>query len=310
MTHADRTLPAVNGGTAVWIDGEVRDAPAVSPLDHGFLVGDGVFETLKTVDGQPFALTRHLRRLEHSAAGLGLTLPSEDILRKAVDEVLAVSAAPTGRLRITVTSGAGPLGSARGEDPPTLVVTHTATTPWPPATRLVTVPWARNERGATAGLKTTSYADNVVALRAAREQGGDEAIFTDTRGRICEGTGTNIFYVLNGHLTTPSLATGCLAGITRDLVIEVADVMVADAPIDDAGRRRRGLRHQFHPRRAAGVAHRRSGAVGLPGASHRRGHGRVRSARRPVARPVISRPTRPSEPGGRRRPTAGRRRRR
>ena len=231
MRPPDRTLPAVSGGTAVWIDGEVRDAPAVSPLDHGFLVGDGVFETLKTVDGQPFALTRHLRRLEHSAAGLGLTLPPDDVLRGAVDDVLAVSAVPTGRLRITVTSGAGPLGSARGDDPPTLVVTHTATTPWPPSTRLVTVPWARNERGATAGLKTTSYADNVVALRAAREQGGDEAIFTDTRGRICEGTGSNIFYVLNGHLTTPSAATGCLAGITRELVIEVADVMVADAPI-------------------------------------------------------------------------------
>jgi branched-chain amino acid aminotransferase len=225
-----RTLPAVNR-TAVWVDGEVRETPAVSPLDHGFLVGDGVFETLKTVDGQPFALTRHLRRLERSAAGLHLVLPPEPVVRGAVADVLAVSAAPTGRLRITVTSGAGPLGSARGEDPPTLVVTHATTTRWPPSTRLVTVSWARNERGATAGLKTTSYADNVVALRAAREQGADEAVFTDTRGRICEGTGTNIFYVLNGHLTTPSLATGCLAGITRELVIEVADVMVADAPV-------------------------------------------------------------------------------
>jgi branched-chain amino acid aminotransferase len=221
----------VHDGTAVWIDGEVREAPAVSPLDHGFLVGDGVFETLKTVDGAPFALTRHLRRLTRSADGLGLALPPDATIRSAVAEVLAVSAAPTGRLRITVTSGAGPLGSARGDDPPTLVVTHAATTPWPPSTRLASVPWARNERGATAGLKTTSYADNVVALRAAREQGADEAIFPDTRGRTCEGTGTNIFYVLNGHLTTPSLATGCLAGITRELVLEVADVMVADAPI-------------------------------------------------------------------------------
>jgi branched-chain amino acid aminotransferase len=233
LTNTARAVrsPAVHNETAVWIDGEVQDAPVISPLDHGFLVGDGVFETIKTVDGQPFALTRHLRRLERSADGLGLPLPPEPTIRSAVADVLAASAAPTGRLRITVTSGAGPLGSARGEDPPTLVVTHTATTPWPPSTRLATVSWARNERGATTGLKTTSYADNVVALRAAREQGADEAIFTDTRGRICEGTGTNIFYVLNGHLTTPSLATGCLAGITRELVIEVADVMVADAPV-------------------------------------------------------------------------------
>jgi branched-chain amino acid aminotransferase len=221
----------MQSGTVVWIDGEIRQAPAVSPLDHGFLVGDGVFETLKTTEGRPFALTRHLRRLERSAAGLGLALPPEAVLRNAVADVLAVSSGAIGRLRITVTSGAGPLGSARGEDPPTVVVSHAATTPWPPSTRLATVPWARNERGATAGLKTTSYADNVVALRAARAQGADEAIFMDTRGRISEGTGTNIFYVLNGHLTTPSLATGCLAGITRELVIEVAEVMVADAPI-------------------------------------------------------------------------------
>jgi branched-chain amino acid aminotransferase len=221
----------VDGGTVVWIDGEVRADPAVSPLDHGFLVGDGVFETLKTVDGEPFALTRHLTRLARSAAGLGLTLPSDAVLRTAVSDVLAVSAAHTGRLRITVTSGAGPLGSARGEDPPTLVVSHVATVPWPPSTRLATVPWPRNDRGATAGLKTTSYADNVVALRAAKEAGADEAVLPDTRGRICEGTGSNVFFVLNGHLTTPSLHTGCLAGITRDLVLEVADVMVADAPM-------------------------------------------------------------------------------
>jgi branched-chain amino acid aminotransferase len=220
----------MNGGTAVWVDGEVRDEPAVSPLDHGFLVGDGVFETIKTVDGQPFALTRHLARLERSSAGLGLALPPEAVIRGAVADVLAMSAAPTGRLRITLTSGTGPLGSARGETPPTLVVTHAATAPWPPSCRLATVPWPRNERGATAGLKTTSYADNVVALRAARDHGADEAVFSDTRGRICEGTGSNIFWVLNGHLTTPSLATGCLAGITRELVLEVADVMVADAP--------------------------------------------------------------------------------
>ena len=82
--------------------------------------------------------------------------------------------------------------------------------------------WARNERAAaTAGLKTTSYADNVIALRAAKEDGADEAMLHGHPGRVCEGTGTNVFVVLNGHLMTPSLATGCLAGITRELVLEV-----------------------------------------------------------------------------------------
>jgi branched-chain amino acid aminotransferase len=218
--------------TVVWVDGEVRDGAAVSALDHGFLVGDGVFETLKTIDGRPFALTRHLRRLERSATGLGLTLPDGAAVRGAVDEVLGRAPFPLGRLRITVTSGPGPLGSARGVGAPTLAVTHAETTPWPPSTRLVSVPWTRNERSATAGLKTTSYADNVIALRAAKEAGGDEALFADTRGRVSEGTGSNIFVVLNGHLVTPSLASGCLPGITRELVCELVEVMVADLPMD------------------------------------------------------------------------------
>ena len=108
---------------------------------------------------------------------------------------------------------------------------HSPATPWPPAARLATVPWVRNERAATAGLKTTSYAENVIALRYAHEQGADEALFTDTRGRLSEGTGSNLFYVVNGHLVTPSLASGCLAGVTRELVLELVDAMVADAPL-------------------------------------------------------------------------------
>jgi branched-chain amino acid aminotransferase len=82
------------------------------------------------------------------------------------------------------------------------------------------VPWVRNERAATAGLKTTSYADNVVALARAADQGAIEAIFANTRGELCEGTGTNVFVVVDGVLRTPPLESGCLAGITRDLVIE------------------------------------------------------------------------------------------
>ena len=82
--------PIVERAVTVWIDGAVRQSPSVSPLDHGFLVGDGVFETLKTVDGAPFALTRHLRRLDLLRRRLGLSLPSEDVLRSAVAEILAV----------------------------------------------------------------------------------------------------------------------------------------------------------------------------------------------------------------------------
>lgn len=203
-----------------WVDGRLVAAatPALSAVDHGVTVGDGVFETCGVVAGRAFALTRHLARLDRSAAGLGLPAVDHGLVRTAVEEVLA--AAPgAGRLRITVTAGAGPLGSGRDDGPPTLVVAAGPAQP-PTSARVVRVPWTRNERSAVAGLKTTSYAENVVALAAARRAGGDEALLANTTGMLCEGTGTNVFVEVGGELLTPSLASGCLAGITRALVLE------------------------------------------------------------------------------------------
>jgi branched-chain amino acid aminotransferase len=98
---------------------------------------------------------------------------------------------------------------------------------------LAPVPWPRNERGALAGLKTTSYAENVVALHAAHDAGADEALFCDTRGNVCEGTGTNIFAVIDGELVTPPLTTGCLAGVTRHVVIDAYGATEALFSLDD-----------------------------------------------------------------------------
>jgi branched-chain amino acid aminotransferase len=97
---------------------------------------------------------------------------------------------------------------------------------------VITVPWTRNERGALAGLKTTSYGENVLALSRAHEQGAGEALFANTRGRLCEGTGTNVFVVLDGELHTPPLESGCLAGITRALVAEWSGARETDLPLD------------------------------------------------------------------------------
>jgi branched-chain amino acid aminotransferase len=207
----------------VWLDGHLvagQDA-RVSVFDHGVTVGDGVFETIKVVDGTAFALTRHLNRLSESAAGLGLPKPDLEAVRGAVSETLAANAGDdVGRLRVTYTGGVSPLGSERGASGPTLIVAVGPGSHWPPSAALVTVPWPRNERSAVAGLKTTSYAENVVALSWAKERGGGEALYLDTQGRLCEGTGSNLFVVVDGRLMTPSLATGCLAGVTRALVIE------------------------------------------------------------------------------------------
>ncbi|MEV6108371.1 aminodeoxychorismate lyase [Streptomyces sp. NPDC051940] len=218
----------------IWLDGALRDTQdaRVSVLDHGLTVGDGVFETVKATDGRPFALTRHLKRLATSARGLGLPEPDLDEVRRACAEVLAANPMPLGRLRITYTGGLSPLGSDRGADGPTLVVALGETTRRPDTTAVVTVPWTRNERSAIAGLKTTSYAENVVGLARAREAGASEALLANTRGRLCEGTGSNVFVVLNGELHTPPVDSGCLAGITRRLIVEWTGAQETDLPFE------------------------------------------------------------------------------
>lgn len=106
------------------------------------------------------------------------------------------------------------------------------TTRRPDTTAVITVPWTRNERGALTGLKTTSYAENVVALARAREQGASEALFANTVGDLCEGTGSNVFVVLDGQLHTPPVSSGALAGITRALTVEWTGAHETRLPFD------------------------------------------------------------------------------
>ncbi|MGF1430596.1 aminotransferase class IV [Kitasatospora sp. LaBMicrA B282] len=216
----------------IWLNGTLVDQASaeVSVLDHGLTVGDGVFETVKTVHGQTFALTRHLDRLTRSAVGLGLPAPDVQAVRKGCEAVVAANPMPLGRLRITYTGGLAPLGSERGDAPPTLVVALGSATQRPDTTAITTVPWTRNEHSAVAGLKTTSYAENVVALAHARRHGASEAVLANTAGRLCEGTGSNVFVVLDGRLLTPPLTSGCLAGITRALVADWCGAEEADLP--------------------------------------------------------------------------------
>jgi branched-chain amino acid aminotransferase len=219
----------------VYVDGElVAEAEAhVSVFDHGFVTGDGVFETVLVRDGKPFALERHLHRLARSAAGLGLALPRVSELADAVDAVTRQGQREgRARLRITVTAGAAPLGSGRGEGPSSVVVAMAPLADSPPAAAVVVVPWSRNENSALAGLKTTSYAENVVALDWAVERGATEAIFGNTAGNLCEGTGSNVFVVVGGALLTPPLSAGPLAGVTRDLVLELVAAAEKDVPLE------------------------------------------------------------------------------
>ncbi|MEU3610586.1 aminodeoxychorismate lyase [Streptomyces sp. NPDC035033] len=218
----------------IWVNGGLYDEEAarVSVLDHGLTVGDGIFETVKAERGETFALTLHLERLTRSARGLGLPDPDLDEVRRACAAVLEANPVELGRLRITYTGGLSPLGSERGDAGPGLVVAVGGTSRRPDTTAVVTVPWTRNERGALTGLKTTSYGENVVALARAHERGASEALFANTAGRLCEGTGSNVFVVLDGRIHTPPVSSGCLAGITRALVAEWTGAVETDLPLE------------------------------------------------------------------------------
>jgi len=223
----------------IWMNGDLMplEDAAVSPIDHGLVVGDGVFETLRVYRGIPFAWTRHLDRLQGSAGGLGLAAPDRAELRAAADAVIARNGLVEARLRITVTGGPAPPGSRRAAVPPTVIVTAFPLEPNAPAADVMIVPWTRNEGGALAGLKTISYAENVRALTYVEERGADEAIFANTMGRLCEATGSNVFLVLDGTCCTPQLSAGCLNGVTRQLLLEIGEeinvpIEERDVPVD------------------------------------------------------------------------------
>ena len=217
----------------IWVNGRLstEGEAQVSPLDHALLTGDGVFETLKVEASVPFAVRRHLERLTRSAAGLALDPPPPDEIRAALKEVVAANKVSDGVARITLTAGPAPLGSDRGPAGPTLIIACGPPRGWGSAAAVAVAPWPRNERSPLAGLKTVSYAENVIALRWAKERGAEEAVFGNLEGRLCEGTGTNVFVGVGGRMVTPPLASGCLAGVTRDLLLELDVAEEADVPV-------------------------------------------------------------------------------
>ncbi len=226
----------MNRRRVVAIDGGWRpaDQASVSAFDHGLTVGDGVFETLQVVRATPFAAPAPPGPAAPTRwPGSAWTCPSPTpSWASAMAQVISANQLDQGRLRLTVTGGVSPLGSDRGRAGPTVVVATGPLPAWEATTAVVTVPWTRNERSAVAGLKTTSYAENVVALDRAHAAGASEAVFANTVGELCEGTGSNVFVGIGGRLLTPPLSSGCLAGITRGLVCELVEVDERDLPLD------------------------------------------------------------------------------
>jgi branched-subunit amino acid aminotransferase/4-amino-4-deoxychorismate lyase len=211
--------------TLIWCNGEWLEPHdfRIAPTDRGLMHGLGLFETILAIDAVPVFAERHLARLAGGCERLGWPFIFPDAI--AIMAELATRNGFTSgrsRIRLSVTAGSGMMGDlSPGEDRLLLMTVARAAEP-PDITTANLSPFIRNERLAIAGLKSASYAENPVALDHARRLGFEETVFHNTLGNLCEAATSNLFLVRNGVLLTPSLASGCLPGITRGVVIGLA----------------------------------------------------------------------------------------
>jgi branched-chain amino acid aminotransferase len=202
----------------------------ISVFDRGFLYGDSVYETLRTAGDGVFELEPHLHRLRRSAAGIAFDLPFSDAdIAKAIKQTLAAAKNPKSRIRVIATRGTGPIAlDTRVAESPVLVVLVTPLEEVDPVARMqgisaIVVDRQDFFRQGLVGLKTGNYLGNILALHQAHDQGADDAILCNAEGQVAEGSTSNLFLVIDGRVHTPSLESGLLAGITRDLVIRLLD---------------------------------------------------------------------------------------
>lgn len=213
--------------SVVWMNNRLVPAAkaTLSTSDRGVLYGDGVFETLRAYDGRVFALERHLERLAAGAAALRLPLPiSLEEIGAAVYETLTANELDNASVRVTLTRGPG-AGIALPEAPtPTLFIAARGLkadlSGRPCTARLVS--FRRNEHSPLVRLKSLNYLECLLAREEARAAGADEGLFRNTRGDLAEGAASNLFLVRGGVLMTPDEASGILPGITRQVVLELA----------------------------------------------------------------------------------------
>ncbi len=209
----------------VFLNGEMvpRSRAQVSVRDVSFRHGEGLFETLRGRGERAFRTQCHLDRLRASAAALRWRLPwPEAELQQALGAALRANALPESRVRIHASPGAGD-----GSPPePVLLVEVEPFVAVPEEVRQAGValhlwPYRRSRHGGIlAGAKTASYLENLLARRAAREDGAQDALFVTDEGLVCETACANVFAVLRGEMRTPPLEGGVLAGVTRQVVLE------------------------------------------------------------------------------------------
>ncbi len=216
----------------VYLNGSfvAKEQAVVSVFDHGFLYGDGIYETMRSYDGNIFLLNKHLTRLKRSARAISLKLPMPlNKIGDALNESLKVNRLRNAYIRLHISRGPGEIGLDPALCPlPTMVITAKPFHDYPPRfyNRGVPVALVKTRRNHPLALnpsiKGTNFLNNILAKIEAKKARAYEGIMLNWEGYVAEGTISNIGIVKKGVLFTPSLATGILEGVTRDLVLRLA----------------------------------------------------------------------------------------
>lgn len=216
----------------VYLNGRLlpRGQAWISPFDHGFLYGFGLFETMRSYSGHIFRLGRHLDRLARSAELLGLPPTTLD-LEAACYDTLKANGLSNARIRLAVSMGEGEgAPDAPAEPKPTVFVAAATYTPPSPGRyqdgfKALISSIRQNSQSPLSRLKSANYLTSLLARREARAAGMDEALMLNERGFLCEASTANLFLAKGDCLVTPSVDSGCLPGVTRQVVLELATDM-------------------------------------------------------------------------------------
>jgi branched-chain amino acid aminotransferase len=216
----------------IYLNGKIVPSKeaAVSVFDHGFLYGDGIYETMRVYDGVVFKLDEHLRRLYRSASLIGLSIPlNSDHLKIALYETLIANAFRNAYVRLTISRGPGGVGLDPDLCPdPTIVIIAQEFKEYPRAfydkgIALIIAETKRNLKEAiNPQIKSLNFLNNILAKIEAKKTDAYEAIMLNSNGKLTEGTISNVFFYRDTILCTPSVDCGILDGITRRMIIELA----------------------------------------------------------------------------------------
>jgi len=232
----DASIPEPGAGLSVWMNGRILPAgeSGLALVGDGLLGGWGVFETLGTRGGVPFAFSRHWQRLEAGARVCGIPLPDRAEVLAGLCELVETNGLVEARLRITLSAAMPLVADQVPSSAPVCLLQANE----PPTGRrelgVIALPRWRYAGDPLGAIKSVSYADNLLALRRAHQAGAGEALLGNERDELCEAATANVWVVCGGKLRTPPLASGCLPGVARAILLEECQqsgIPVCEEPI-------------------------------------------------------------------------------